>query len=137
MNTNELAHHGVKGQKWGVRRYRNMDGSLTRYGRQRLEEDAAKKEKQNISKGNDMFKNKGVFTQSLEKQYMFEPRWNSIISQPKNRSVYTIYDEYGKVRVSYLLEDNVALAKGKDWCNKNLHKYVKNPKNMSITYYDE
>lgn len=28
-----LAHHGVKGQKWGVRRYQNEDGSLTSEGR--------------------------------------------------------------------------------------------------------
>lgn len=28
LNTNELYHHGVKGQKWGVRRYQNYDGSL-------------------------------------------------------------------------------------------------------------
>lgn len=30
-----LAHHGVKGQKWGVRRYQNPDGSLTDEGRRR------------------------------------------------------------------------------------------------------
>jgi hypothetical protein len=27
-----LMHHGVKGQKWGVRRYQNADGSLTKEG---------------------------------------------------------------------------------------------------------
>lgn len=30
-----LAHHGIKGQKWGVRRYQNADGSLTDEGRKR------------------------------------------------------------------------------------------------------
>lgn len=33
MEQNELYHHGVKGMKWGVRRYQNADGSLTSAGR--------------------------------------------------------------------------------------------------------
>lgn len=31
----ELYHHGVKGQRWGFRRYQNKDGSLTSAGRAR------------------------------------------------------------------------------------------------------
>jgi len=31
-----LAHHGIKGQKWGVRRYQNKDGSLTEAGKKKL-----------------------------------------------------------------------------------------------------
>ena len=31
----DLMHHGVKGQKWGVRRYQNKDGSLTALGKSR------------------------------------------------------------------------------------------------------
>ena len=31
----ELYHHGILGQKWGVRRYQNKDGSLTSEGKKR------------------------------------------------------------------------------------------------------
>lgn len=32
----ELFHHGIKGQKWGIRRYQNPDGSLTSEGKARI-----------------------------------------------------------------------------------------------------
>ena len=35
LDNDYLAHHGIKGQKWGIRRYQNEDGSLTKLGRQR------------------------------------------------------------------------------------------------------
>lgn len=33
-----ISHHGIKGQKWGVRRFRNRDGSLTPAGKKRRRE---------------------------------------------------------------------------------------------------
>ena len=35
----ELRHHGIKGQKWGVRRYQNEDGSRTPEGKLRYSYD--------------------------------------------------------------------------------------------------
>ena len=37
-----LAHHGIKGQKWGVRRFQNEDGSLTAAGQRRYNIDEAR-----------------------------------------------------------------------------------------------
>lgn len=35
MKDDSLEHHGIKGQKWGVRRYQNPDGTLTSDGKKR------------------------------------------------------------------------------------------------------
>ena len=35
IGSEELYHHGIKGQKWGQRRYQNEDGSLTPAGKKR------------------------------------------------------------------------------------------------------
>ena len=38
-----IIHHGIKGMRWGVRRYRNKDGTLTAEGKKRYNEDGTRK----------------------------------------------------------------------------------------------
>ena len=38
-NQNELYHHGIKGMRWGVRRFQNKDGTLTSAGKKRYDKD--------------------------------------------------------------------------------------------------
>ena len=35
LKTREMYHHGIKGQRWGIRKYQNPDGTLTAEGRAR------------------------------------------------------------------------------------------------------
>lgn len=50
MNDRELYHYGIKGQKWGVRRFQNKDGSLTNAGKKRQDKMADKEKKTAMKK---------------------------------------------------------------------------------------
>lgn len=51
----ELYHHGVLGQKWGVRRYQNKDGSLTAAGKAKIK----KTEKKAVNKAYKEYRKNG------------------------------------------------------------------------------
>lgn len=49
QDSNELYHHGILGQRWGVRRFQNEDGTRTTAGKKR-EREAIAAENQSIAK---------------------------------------------------------------------------------------
>ena len=50
---NELEHHGIRGMRWGVRRYENADGSLTEKGKKKV---SAEYKKQSIAGDKELSK---------------------------------------------------------------------------------
>ena len=61
-DSNYLAHHGIMGQKWGVRRFQNKDGSLTPEGRIRYK----------VNENGDLVKRDKSEIKELKKQHKAE-----------------------------------------------------------------
>lgn len=53
----ELYHHGIKGQKWGVRRFQNKDGSVTPAGARRYYDGDENRKKNEVETTNKKSKN--------------------------------------------------------------------------------
>lgn len=77
MTENELIHYGVKGMKWGVRRYQNKNGSLTSAGRKRntVKEEKEKKIKSAVQKYNKKFDDWN------ETQELADTKWSKVSEQ--------------------------------------------------------
>lgn len=80
---NNLQHHGIKGQKWGVRRFQNKDGSLTPAGKTRYSYDDYKDVKDTIDKANDAVKSGRsiVNTVGNKAQKEFDKQYNKEIKK--------------------------------------------------------
>lgn len=78
--SNTLSHYGIRGQKWGVRRFQNKDGSLTAKGRKRYsdsDEDIKKMSNEELRSRIDRLRN--------EKKYMDLTKKESKISKTADK----------------------------------------------------
>lgn len=69
-----LAHHGIKGQKWGIRRYQNEDGTLTAEGYKRYK---TSENFNRILEGKNLSDKEAKQRYKLKKQYErdYEENW--------------------------------------------------------------
>lgn len=104
--SDHLEHHGIKGQKWGIRRFQNENGTWTSLGkrrRMRLErKEAAKREKQEREKQEAIL----LGDPKLIKKHMASMT-NQELQQAINRSNMSM-------QVDRLNKENSAVRKGND-----------------------
>lgn len=77
--SNYIMHHGIKGQRWGVRRFENPDGTLTDAGKRRYR-DA-------ISSRVDAARNKVRQTREDIQRAKYEKRRNAALTSKKAKVV--------------------------------------------------
>ena len=70
LNEEYLSHHGILGQKWGVRRFQNPDGTLTKAGKERRKDSGISLYDQR----KEVLRKKGLNDQAIEGQIKFENR---------------------------------------------------------------
>lgn len=94
-NKDYLEHHGILGQKWGVRRFKNADGTLTEKGKARIDD-------KNVKKANKYLKSNALWETRYETsktksplQYLLAPT-TSIIAPLR----------YNKDRVDKIIAKN-------------------------------
>ena len=95
----ELYHHGIRGQKWGVRRFQKSDGSLTMEGKRRYAQEEVEKKLNSTETKTEKFQKEWV---KKHPHSDFDDLGDDMIDNPrKYKGLYDEDKEYVKKQHMY------------------------------------
>lgn len=122
---NELYHYGIKGQKWGVRRFQNKDGTLTPAGKKRLVKELKKDYKRNYQ-SDQPFKTSDNYKQKVKSSI------SQIITEDDKKRVVAAKDKW----LSKIDESDKAEAALKELSKKYGRDYYDEEIRRNPSVYD-
>ncbi len=140
---NDLTHHGIKGQKWGVRRYQNKDGSLTAAGKKKYSKDYKKEAEQAAKEviGNKKLSYLNIYNRAVDRMNNGEiDKFNKAQEKKhgKNFSKRDEYEEdYMKLFDSVFNKEYNTTLHNLYMSNKHYQKAVKLVEQYELTKYDD
>lgn len=106
MDNNELQHWGVRGMRWGIRRYQNKDGTLTTAGKKRYNKELAKlREEKRILDNKEKTKAKLDKLESMRKE--IEERKHPTSTKIKAKAKSTSGSESKNKRVHEMSDEEL------------------------------
>lgn len=109
-----IYHHGIKGQKWGVRRYQEENGTLTSSGRRRYADAIDKSEKKEDKKPSSSNSKKKSIQSKKKVSSANSRKLKSNLKKVKKRKVSDVASEQ-RVKTGY------------DYLYKNMYAYMTSP----------
>ena len=129
--SDEIYHHGIIGQKWGVRRYQNPDGSLTAAGQKRyaktVDKYVSQSNKNNPKAGENFYKSMNKSTIKMPLSQTGQERMQGLFNSAKNGDLNEFYNQ--KIELKNDLEKDA-----RHFLQETYDKKIKGLSDQNITY---
>lgn len=141
MYEDYLMHHGILGQKWGIRRYQNLDGTLTAEGRKRygshIQDYPEIKLYRQVYSVNGMLGKKGKYGKTMD-EYRKYAKKNSLIQNPK--AVNDFLNKLAEAKLSDIgytpSKEAVAYLRSRPWFYMPYDWMIDGSKRKTTTFND-